>query len=447
MLPPSSRHSRFYRLSSIVEHLVDRRVGIVRYVEEVRREAGAPDFFHFQAKAGNTAAFSALENFSNSGGAAADRETAVAKAIGEAVERYCSAIFDYEALTLSSYEEASFPCVAPSEFALYSRGQYEAPGFPWAPFHNSTKVRWIAARDLTTGKVCYVPAAKSFIPYIYYEITGDTPIDQPISTGLACHVSEAEAALNGVCEVIERDAFLITWQAMLSPPQIRIETLSEEGRDLVQRFQRTGSAVVLFDITLDHGVPTVLSVLRGSVAFAPALVFAASASPDPDEAVRKSLEELAHTRRYCSIIKAHVPRLVPAPPDHLNVTSQMEHLNFWVDEKNAPLADWIFSSPKRVEFSQLQDLATGDPARDLEALMAKIQEVNERVLIADLTTPDVAELGFSVIRAIIPGFHPLHLGYTLRALGGRRLWEVPQQLGYPGITPNTGDNPQPHPYP
>jgi ribosomal protein S12 methylthiotransferase accessory factor len=431
----------------MLEHLVDGRVGIVRYVEEERRDAGAPNFFHFQAKAGNTAAFSALENFSNSGGAAADRETAMAKAIGEAVERYCSAIFDYEALPLFSYDEAPFSCVAPSEFVLYSREQYESPGFPWEPFDNSTKVRWTPARDLSTGNVCYVPAAKCFVPYLYYQATGDSPIDQPISTGLACHVSEAEAALNGVCEVIERDAFLITWQAMLPPPQILIETLSEESRDLVQRFQRTGSTVVLFEITLDHGVPSILSVLRGSAAAAPALVFAASASPDPEEAVRKSLEELAHTRRYCSIIKAHMPRLVPAPPDHPNVTSQMEHLNFWVDEKNARLADWLFASPRRADFSQLQNLAGDDPARDLEVLVTKIQAVNERVLIADLTTPDVADLGFSVIRAIIPGFHPLHLDYRLRALGGRRLWEVPQQLGYPGITPETGDNPQPHPYP
>jgi ribosomal protein S12 methylthiotransferase accessory factor len=83
----------------------------------------------------------------------------------------------------------------------------------------------------------------------------------------------------------------------------------------------------------------------------------------------------------------------------------------------------------------------------VEVLVTKIQAVNERLLIADLTTPDVSELGFSVIRAIIPGFHPLHLDYGLRALGGTRLWEVPQQLGYPGITPETGDNPQPHPYP
>jgi len=71
----------------------------------------------------------------------------------------------------------------------------------------------------------------------------------------------------------------------------------------------------------------------------------------------------------------------------------------------------------------------------------------ERVLTCDLTSPEIAELGITVVRAIIPGFHPLVFGHALRARGGSRLWRVPQALGYPGITPATGDNPVPHPFP
>jgi ribosomal protein S12 methylthiotransferase accessory factor len=52
-----------------------------------------------------------------------------------------------------------------------------------------------------------------------------------------------------------------------------------------------------------------------------------------------------------------------------------------------------------------------------------------------------------VIRAVIPGFHPLCIGHTFRALGGSRLWEVPPKLGYAGLSRDTGDNPVPHPIP
>jgi ribosomal protein S12 methylthiotransferase accessory factor len=443
-----SRHRRaLHRLSAVAEYLVDAQVGIVECVEEERREAGAPDFFHFSATACNTKAFTRLKNFRNAGGAATDRGAALAKAIGEAVERYCSAIFELEELSMFSYKSAPFTCVPPHEFVLYSREQYEQPGFPWVPYDNETTVRWTPAKDLGTGEICYVPAARVFMPYVYQLPLGDAAIDQPISTGLACHVSWTEAALSGIYEVIERDAFMLVWQSMIAPPQIRIETLSDENRDLVDRFERVGSSVVIFDITMDHGVPTILSVLRGYSPSEPALVFAASASLDPEEAARKSLEELAHTRRYSWIIKKHVPRLRPSPLHHDNVNTQMDHLNFYVDENNTPYADWIFSSTKRIEFSELVNLATDDPAMDLQILVNKVSAVNERILVANLTTADIAELGLSVIRAIIPGFQPLHMGYALRALGGKRLWEVPQRLGYRGVGPESGDNPAPHPYP
>jgi ribosomal protein S12 methylthiotransferase accessory factor len=39
------------------------------------------------------------------------------------------------------------------------------------------------------------------------------------------------------------------------------------------------------------------------------------------------------------------------------------------------------------------------------------------------------------------------MGYQNRALGGRRLYEVPQLLGFPGLKPGEPDNPYPHPFP
>ena len=84
---------------------------------------------------------------------------------------------------------------------------------------------------------------------------------------------------------------------------------------------------------------------------------------------------------------------------------------------------------------------------DLESLARRVAALGHRILLADLTTEDVRQLGLCVVRVVIPGFHPLFMGHRFRALGGRRLWEVPQRLGYKGITPETGDNPAPHPFP
>jgi ribosomal protein S12 methylthiotransferase accessory factor len=435
------------RLSEALPYIVDERVGIVKEVTELPRDAGAPDYFHFYAQAANTSAFTRQLNFYAAGGASGDRGMAVAKAVGEAVERYCGAIYDVEELPLFSRQEAPFRCVDPALFAHYSAEQYGAPGFPYVEFDDATPVRWVAARDVLTWEEIYVPAAKVYVPYTYYEGTGDTPICQPISTGLACHVSPAEAALSGVSEVIERDSVTLMWQAMITPPQVSVETLSDANYDLVERYERTGGKVTMFDITTDNGVPTILSVVRYESLEQPGLVVAASTSLDPEEAARKSLEELAHTRRYSQQINLKLPRLVVDAPLHENVSGQISHLNFWCDHDNLRYAAFLFSSKKRIGFDEIPNRSTGDARCDFAFVARAIEATGHRVLLVDVTTPDVRGLGFTVIRAIVPGYHPLALGFAYRARGGRRLYEVPQKLGHKGITREAGENPIPHPYP
>jgi ribosomal protein S12 methylthiotransferase accessory factor len=229
-------------------------------------------------------------------------------------------------------------------------------------------------------------------------------------------------------------------------PQVRAETLSDFNYDLLSRFERACYSVTLLNITMPPGVPTILSVARGGSPEQPALIFAAASDLNPERAARKALEELAHTARYSQQIKRKMPRVVP-DPDHGNIGSQADHLNFWCDEANARLADFVFSSRERVEFDELENLSTGRPEEDLATLLDMMSGAGHQVLMSDLTSPDVRELGLSVVRVIVPGLHPLFMGHRIRALGGRRLWEVPAQLGYEGISRETGDNPSPHPYP
>jgi len=437
---------KYRRLADLYDILVDDAVGIVHQIKEIPRAPGGPDFFHFSGNACDTSAFTREPNFRNTGGASIHRETAVAKALGEAVERYCSAIYDVDELVASSYKDADFSCVAPQEFALHSADQCAVPGFPWVPFNEDTPVRWVPGLELVSGEVIHVPAAFVYVPYIYYQGTGDAPIAQPISTGLACHCSLAEAAYGGICEVVERDSFTLMWQAMLGMPQLRIETLSDTNYDIVSRFEKTGDKITIFNITTDAGVPCFLSVLSNSHPDAPALVFAASADLNPEVAVLKSLEELGHTRRYSQQVK-EVMKPVVIEEGHENIVSQADHLNFWADQANAHLAEFIFSSRERQDFDELENLSTGDARKDVELLVNMIGALGHKVIVSRLTTPDVAELGLEVVRAIVPGFNPLYMGHRIRALRSERLWNTPQKLGYAGVNTQVGDNPWPHPYP
>lgn len=433
-------------LSQIIDTLIDDQLGIIRGVEETPRPAGSPAIFYYYAKACDTGAFCSQKNFSNAGGASINRWNAMAKAVGEAIERYCSAIYEAQELPLASFNSASFSCVPPNEFALYSPSQYSQHDFPFLPFAKDTPVRWAPCRELKTGEIIAVPAVMVYLPYSLEPSTGEHPIAQCISTGLACHTTFFEAAISAISEVIERDAFMIAWQAKLSMPKIRLETLSSYNKDVVNRIQRPWRHVTLLNITLDTGVPTVLAVVNNDMPDAPAFVFAAATHPDPEQAARKCLEEVAFTGLLAQQLKSD---WAPISSDNnfAQVVGQDCHVRVYGEHSNSHLIEFILKSEEHVNFSSIPSLFTGNPELDLQTLVDAVHSVNHRVFISDVTSPDVAALGLWVLRAVIPGFHPLFIGHHLRALGGSRLWEIPQKLGFQGITRDHGDNPAPHPYP
>jgi ribosomal protein S12 methylthiotransferase accessory factor len=253
------------------------------------------------------------------------------------------------------------------------------------------------------------------------------------------------AALSGIYEVIERDAFAITWQAQLPRPRIRPDTLPPKLRHLLARIERPGSRVVLFHLPMDHGVPVILSAMTSTVSDAPTLVVGAAAHLDPALAVQKSLEELAQIAAMAQRTKSRQPKFSPGS-QWKNVVDPQSHAALYYDHTNAHLAGFLFDSSEYRSFTDIEGLSTGNPIRDLDLLVTTLHAFHYTVVVADVTTEDVRALGLCVLRAMIPGFHPLYMGYRFRALGGMRLREVPRTLGYAGMIRKTGDNPSPHPF-
>ncbi|HEY0639726.1 MAG TPA: YcaO-like family protein [Pseudonocardiaceae bacterium] len=430
--------------------LVDRRTGIVRELAELRVDDDDPPFVHVLSTACTTEAFGYLPNFGNNGGAGATPYTALAKAIGEAVERYCAAMYDPGDLPLVPYERLGEPATPPWSFALYLPEQYAVPGFPWEPFTARSPVAWCRGRSLVTGGPVLVPAPFVHVPYHYRPEHGDTPIAQPISTGLACGSSPADATLSALCEVIERDAFTLMWQARLSRPRVRPDGTPAESAvltDLLDRFAAVHLDVHLVDLGSGVRCPAIMAVAEGHAATSPALAFAAAAHPDPVVAARKSIEELAHTRRFAAQVMDYLP---PVPVDveggHPAVDGQRAHLRFYCPQESRAAAEFAWAGERRVALSEVPSCRPGPdaPAADLlAALVTDVAATGSDVIACDLTTPDVADVGLSVVRVVVPGFHPLQMGHANRCLGGTRL---PAAAGVDAWSA-ARDNPYPHPFP
>ena len=166
MTTPTHR-LRLDRLLGLWDQLVDPKVGIISEVQELPIDDDDPDFFHFLSTSCNTARFTSLRNFGNNGGVSTDRYVALAKAIGEGVERYCSAIFRYDDLDVAPFEALEQRAARPGDFALYRADQLAAGSLPWQTFREDVPVAWTEGASLHTDEPVLVPAAMVFVPYHY----------------------------------------------------------------------------------------------------------------------------------------------------------------------------------------------------------------------------------------------------------------------------------------
>jgi ribosomal protein S12 methylthiotransferase accessory factor len=248
--------------------------------------------------------------------------------------------------------------------------------------------------------------------------------------------------------VIERDAFTITWQARLSRPRIRPDTLPATAQDCLRRFEVVNLDVKIMDITTDVGCPTILTVALGDSEASPALALAAAADLSAEVAVVKSLEELAHTRKFAKQLAEYTPPLpVELEEEHPKVVDAITHLRFYCPQSAKRFGEFAWGAREERDFRAVVDRQPDGPEEGLKSLVGHLHAAGLEAVACDLTTPDIAALGLSVLRVVVPGMHPLFMGHRNRALGGRRLYEVPRKLGLAGLEPGEADNPYPHPFP
>ena len=377
--------------------------------------------------------------------AGATRDAAFAGAVARAVTRYAAALYERGGLPVATAAEAHFPTIDPGTLTLFSDAQYRQPGFPYVPFTPTTPVRWASAIDLATGSVVHVPAALVWHPFVYLRRAGDLPVLPPGADGLAYGDGVAAASLAGLYDVVAADAAALFWCSMTPPPRIALDTLPPALRRLAARFGPDGGGLALLDVTTDNRIAAVVAMLSSDRPGAPAFALAAAADLDPARAVEAALGRLAATRRRARTVLAERPSPSPAN-DWEDVIDADDHLAFAAAREHAERLAFMQASDDLRPLADRDGGATGSVEGDLEQAVTRVALTGASVLSANLTSADLAALGLAVCRVVVPGYQPLAVGHRLRALGGTRLFEVPQKLGHRGIPRGSAGNAAPHPF-
>jgi ribosomal protein S12 methylthiotransferase accessory factor len=426
--------------------LVSTRTGVIKAVTELPIEQDDPLVFSFGTEMADTRRYSATQCSNRSGGAAISQGEAFLAAIGEAVERYCSNFYVRSELILSRYVDMASDTVAPERFALFSDQQYRKADFPFQRFTESSRLYWTWAYSLVDRRPKLVPACFTYLPY---EITEDEALIGPsISTGLSCACSLAEAILTGIYECIERDAFTIMWLNRLRMPMVDIGAGSREIVRLFRdKFALSNIHYCICDITSDLKVPTFYCLARGNSAVGILPCVGTATRLNAEKAVAKVLVESAQGRPYLRYV-LRKDEDWDCGEGFSGVRDFDDHGRLYSSRPDLIPQLLFVEGPSSRSAEDLLNLSSGTVLGDIQFCVDALAEKGFDVLVVDLTTRDVEEVGFRVVKVIIPGLQPLHGDHRFPFLGGRRLYEVPRLLGYTAQdTEEEGLNPWPHPFP
>lgn len=350
----------------------DSRVGIVTTAGELETEP----LPYYLAELADPSGFLERPPRLQAAGVAPDWQAASIAAHGEAYERYAAA-------AATPADPAAVPETAIDPAAFVAPADPETAG-------------WYPARRLADDASVAVPADRVLSP-APEGTTGTT-------TGLAVGADRADAIRRGLLEVIERDACMLAWYSTADPLGLEID----DGRfqRLVDRVSELSVTPLL--CTQDVDVPVVAVAVHREEW--PRFAIASAAALDPVAAARDALREAVQNWMELARIGRD-----EAAGGHVRYADRPPAVEALLDPEQTVSTAGLGPDP----------VPEGKAAVDL--LVERCRAVGLDPLVAELTPPDVAELGLEAVRAVVPAAQPWA---DADVPFGDRAREVPATMGF-----------------
>ena len=348
-----------------------------------------------------------LAHLSGIGGAGLSRAEAAAAAVGEALERYSATFVPREQLVLASAAELGPSAVTPERFALFSAAQHAVPDFPFVRFDSDLRVPWVRAASLPDGEEAWLPAELVFLG----DPVGDGAdrIGYATSSGMACAETVDAAVSRGLCELLERDAFMIVWANRLSLPLLDWVGDSRLSELDSRYFAPTGLGYAVVDLSAFHRLPSLLAVVRAPAGCSGALGVGAGTAASLERAFWKALSE-GFAARAAGAKLALLRHDEQATDGARDVVSFEDHIAYYADHARARAADFLDAGGERSRAADIPLLPGSTPGEQVRALCERIEAAGSSAYVVDVTSPDVAPSASSSRRLS----HPSSASSTFR---------------------------------
>ncbi len=322
-------------------------------------------------------------------------------------------------------------------------------------YSHMSKFRWV--RGYGNHGEIWVPlqlvSVKHFARYVQTPLQEKSvPDAEPllrsvITTGLATGPSLEEAVVKGVLEVIERDAFMVSYLNSINCPRVDLQDArirDKDIEDVLRPFDRYNLEVVVVRLVTDFSsVYVYAAIIIDRTGKGPAVTVGAKADFSPKAALIGSISESLGVR-YAAKQTFHKV----LDPD-VRKMDRDERVVYWASstEMIEKISFFFKGKQEQINFLPAEDDRLGDIQyykKKMSHLMCEIERKGYVCAYVDLTPNCMQSLGLHTAFVIIPELQPLYLKEAIPYLGGSRLREVPIRCGYESASVL---NTIPHPFP
>jgi len=367
-----------------------------------------------------------------------DPELAEIKALGEAAERYTSAVISQNELKIATAEEIGNLAFDWKRLPQLSAIELAEPQQALHSFSSQDSIRWIEAVDMHKRACVYVPL---ILTHLYPRAWTTERFTYPVSTGTALHPDPWQAMVSATLEVIERDALSLNW--ILQRPLRRIRLQQRDARHFDEKTWKLlwQDDLLLYEATTDLGIPIVYA-RRFRPAHPKAVnVFGCACSFDTCSAVGKSARESIMIAHALESNAHHAPR-DPFDCKHLidgagmMMSPERQNAFHFLDQAGEVTLDELLD--KQPDVSEL-------PNEQLDWLVARTKQYDQPLYIAEISCDEIKNVGLRTFRAVMPGLMPLSFVHRARFLGSRRLSDMYEYWNLSGALEER-INPWPQPF-
>lgn len=333
---------------------------------------------------------SKIENeYSIHGGKGNTDFQAYSSSIGEAYERYSARFFEYdiEHIIYDSFNSLKYSSscdVLNPELLCLDQNYINK-------YDGDKKYEWIKIKNLTNNKDTIVPANSVFFPYNRED---NFMLHSQSTTGIASEQNISFAVLQGILEVLERDAYSISHKANIPGENLKISSINDK------------KVIALVNKLKEKGVKLHVKVLNSFSFYYVVHVVAESKDyPKYTHGSSAGLDILtAITRAIYEAIQMRVSQL-----ELKNYFSEFEDLE-------NPMYEWGIgnklyvknflteSSEIMVDIKNYPSLSSGCVKKDIDNIIFNLKKEGYSVYCANLSREDSP---LKTIRIIIPGLQDI----------------------------------------